>query len=101
MTAFSPAGNTFQSGPPDGACSASPPAQPEKRGWGLFGRKPKEEPRIEPAASSRSQRAMSQVMSRAPSDPPQAAGAKPDDLFPEHKRDEQFEIPAFLRRQQN
>ena len=80
---------------------ASPPAQPEKRGWGLFGRKPKEEPRIEPAASSRSQRAMSQVMSRAPSDPPQAAGAKPDDLFPEHKRDEQFEIPAFLRRQQN
>jgi hypothetical protein len=24
-----------------------------------------------------------------------------DDLFPEHKRDEQFEIPAFLRRQSN
>ena len=24
-----------------------------------------------------------------------------DDLFPDHKRDEQFEIPAFLRRQSN
>ena len=80
-------------------------AQPERRGWGLFGRKPKEEPRMEPAASSRPapQRATSQVMSRAaaPADPLRATGPKPDDLFPEHKRDEQFEIPAFLRRQQN
>jgi cell division protein FtsZ len=25
----------------------------------------------------------------------------PDDLFPDHKRDDQFEIPAFLRRQTN
>jgi len=71
--------------------------QPEKRGWGLFGRKPKEEAKIEPAA--RPQRATSQVMSRAPVEA--APGPKPDDLFPEHKRDEQFEIPAFLRRQQN
>jgi hypothetical protein len=38
-------------------------------------------------------------MSRAPVEA--APGPKPDDLFPEHKRDEQFEIPAFLRRQQN
>jgi hypothetical protein len=36
-----------------------------------------------------------------PADPSRAAGPKTDDLFPEHKRDEQFEIPAFLRRQQN
>jgi len=80
-------------------------AQPERRGWGLFGRKPKEEPRMEPIASPRPspQRATSQVMGRAaaPADPLRAAGPKPDDLFPEHKRDEQFEIPAFLRRQQN
>jgi hypothetical protein len=27
------------------------------------------------------------------------AQAPADDLFPDHKRDEQFEIPAFLRRQ--
>jgi hypothetical protein len=27
--------------------------------------------------------------------------ARADDLFPDHKRDEQFEIPAFLRRQSN
>jgi hypothetical protein len=24
-----------------------------------------------------------------------------EDLFPEHKKEDQFEIPAFLRRQQN
>ena len=24
-----------------------------------------------------------------------------EDLFPEHKKDDQFEIPAFLRRQSN
>jgi hypothetical protein len=35
---------------------------------------------------------------------PQASDAarnSADDLFPDHKRDEQFEIPAFLRRQSN
>jgi hypothetical protein len=71
----------------------------------LFGRKPKAEPRLEPVASPRpaAQRATSQVMSRAttPADPPRAAGPKRDDLFPEQKRDDQFDIPAFLRRQQN
>jgi cell division protein FtsZ len=79
--------------------------EPERRGWGLFGRKPKAEPRLEPVAAPRPavQRATSQVMSRAvaPADQPRAAGSKPDDLFPEHKRDDQFDIPAFLRRQQN
>jgi hypothetical protein len=47
-------------------------------------------------------RASAQVMSRAPQ---QAEPSRPvhggDDLFPDHKRDEQFEIPAFLRRQSN
>jgi cell division protein FtsZ len=82
-------------------------AEPERRGWGLFGRgkKPKEEPRLEPAVSPRpaAPRATSQVISRvtAPADPPRAAGPKRDDLFPEQKRDDQFDIPAFLRRQQN
>jgi cell division protein FtsZ len=78
--------------------------EPERRSWGLFGRKPKPEPRQEPVASSRpaAQRATSQVMSRtAPADPSRTAGSKPDDLFPEQKRDDQFDIPAFLRRQQN
>jgi hypothetical protein len=84
--------------------------EPERRNWGLFGRnkKPKEEPRQEPAVSPRpaAQRATSQVMSRAavPADPSRAVqqpAVKPDDLFPDQKRDEQFEIPAFLRRQQS
>ncbi|MGC9953281.1 MAG: cell division protein FtsZ [Rhizomicrobium sp.] len=78
--------------------------EPERRGWFLR-KKPKEEPRLEPVAAPRpvAQRATSQVMNRVtvPADPSRAAGPKPDDLFPEHKRDEQFEIPAFLRRQQN
>jgi len=83
-------------------------AAPERRGWFLGRKKPKEESRIEPAAAPRPspQRATSQVMTRpvAPAaEPPRTAqsGPKPDDLFPDHKRDEQFEIPAFLRRQTN
>jgi len=35
---------------------------------------------------------------QAPADAPKSNA---DDLFPDHKRDEQFEIPAFLRRQSN
>ncbi|HEY0281432.1 MAG TPA: cell division protein FtsZ [Rhizomicrobium sp.] len=87
-----------------------PAPEPERRGWGLFGRnrKPKEEPRLEPVArpAASAPRATSQVMSRAaaPAEQLRAVqppGPKPDDLFPEQKRDEQFDIPAFLRRQQN
>ena len=74
-----------------------------RRLFGLLGRK-REEPRMEPAV----QRASQQV--RASSNPtvnrptteaghPQQSGQQPDDLFPDHKRDDQFEIPAFLRRQ--
>ena len=76
----------------------------KRRGWGLFGRKSKEEPRMEPAP----RRAAPHAPPRR-YEPQGGAGravargraAKPDDLFPDHKRDEQFEIPAFLRRQQN
>ncbi len=77
-----------------------PAPEPARRGWFLGRRKPKEEPRLEPAAAPR---ATAQPMTRAaaPAELPRTAqaAAKPDDLFPDHKRDEQFEIPAFLRRQ--
>jgi cell division protein FtsZ len=88
---------------------AKPAPQPEpQRRWGLFGaRKPKEEPRLEPAAlpiqrNTLQPRANAQVMTRAaqPAEPARSA-ADANDLFPDHKRDEQFEIPAFLRRQSN
>ena len=89
-----------------------PAAKPERRGWGFLGRKkPKEEPRLEPAPvmqrtapaprPAAQPRATSQVMTRPAAEPQRAATAKADDLFPDHKRDEQFEIPAFLRRQLN
>jgi len=73
---------------------------------GLFGRsRGKTEPRHEPAPTPVAQpRASSQVIARIQPEParpapvPQAQG---DDLFPEHRKDEQFEIPAFLRRQTN
>ncbi len=59
--------------------------------------------RPQPQAS----RANAQVIARAPQaeqmrqQPQQQAQPQYDDLFPDHKRDEQFEIPAFLRRQTN
>jgi cell division protein FtsZ len=77
----------------------------KKSGWGFFGRK-KAAPdmRAEPQPESRvsAPRATAQTMPAMPQ--PQQAEAprgKDDDLFPDHKRDEQFEIPAFLRRQSN
>ena len=86
-----------------------PAQQPEpQRRWGLFGaKKPKEEARLEPAAlpiqrNTLPPRANAQVMSRTPqSADQQRAASDANDLFPDHKRDEQFEIPAFLRRQSN
>jgi cell division protein FtsZ len=94
----------------------APKAQ-KKSGWGFFGRKPspKSDMRAEPVASrsdanrtaQRAEsiprtatggpaRATAQPMQK-PEAPAAAGGA--EDLFPDHKRDEQFEIPAFLRRQ--
>jgi cell division protein FtsZ len=90
-----------------------PEPEPERRLFGLLGRrKPKEEPRMEPQPALQrtpvqQPRASAQVIQRAPVDqqrqPQQQAPqqAQDDDLFPDHKRDEQFEIPAFLRRQTN
>ena len=78
---------------------ALPAAQPQeepKRKRGLFGgwKDKKPEPRFEPAAakpdSARSARTMA-----AP------AANTAEDLFPDHQKDDQFEIPAFLRRQTN
>jgi cell division protein FtsZ len=81
-------------------------AEPEPRRWGLFGRsRRKEESRIEPApvprAAQPAPRPAVQPRAVAQPEPPRPAPPKGDDLFPDHKRDEQFEIPAFLRRQTN
>ena len=81
--------------------------QPEKKGWSIFGRKKaapdlRSEPMPEPRAAT--PRATAQVVQpqAAPQPQPQEAPrGNGDDLFPDHKRDEQFEIPAFLRRQSN
>ncbi len=82
----------------------APQPEPERRFMGLFGRKKKDEPRVEPVQQRPAPRATAQPMARP--QPPQAEAPRPapnlaDDLFPDHKRDEQFEIPAFLRRQSN
>ncbi|MEI9888484.1 MAG: cell division protein FtsZ [Rhizomicrobium sp.] len=81
-----------------------PPAlqpEPERRFMGLFGRKKKDEPRLEPVQQRATPRATAQPMARPAAEAPRPAASLADDLFPEHKRDEQFEIPAFLRRQSN
>jgi hypothetical protein len=69
---------------------------PKKSGWGLFGRKKAaaQDLRHEPAPAPRqpAPRANVAPMERPPAPPT-------DDLFPEQGTDEQFEIPAFLRRQ--
>ncbi len=81
----------------------APHAPAEKRtGWSIFGRKKhavemRSEPAPEPRAAA--PRAIAQPMPPMPQTEPQRNNA--DDLFPDHKRDEQFEIPAFLRRQSN
>ena len=86
----------------------APQPQPEpQRRWGLFGaKKPKEESRLEPAAlpiqrNTLQPRASAQVMTRAQQPAEQRPAVEANDLFPDHRRDEQFEIPAFLRRQSN
>jgi cell division protein FtsZ len=86
-----------------------PQPAPKKRSW-FLGRAPKDEPRIEPApqrpaATASAPRAMVQPLAPKPAAQPEAQQRPQptlaDDLFPDHKRDEQFEIPAFLRRQSN
>jgi cell division protein FtsZ len=85
------------------------PAEKKSSGWGFFGRKKpapdlRAEPRPEPRAAMTERpapRATAQTMPPMPQPAPEAARGNADDLFPDHKRDEQFEIPAFLRRQSN
>jgi cell division protein FtsZ len=83
-----------------------PRAEPERRGWFLR-KKPKEDMRMEPAPAPVQRatippRANAQVMTRSPAPAEQTRQTDNSaDLFPDHKRDEQFEIPAFLRRQSN
>ena len=70
---------------------------PKKTGWGLFGRKKAAAPdlRAEPVAPRPA--APRAAVNVQPMEKPAAAPS--DDLFPEQGSDEQFEIPAFLRRQ--
>jgi cell division protein FtsZ len=87
----------------------APQPEPDRKFFGLFGRKKKDEPRLD--ATTRppvAPRPTAQVMPRpapAPVEQPRAqtpaAQNTAEDLFPDHKHDEQFEIPAFLRRQTN
>jgi cell division protein FtsZ len=79
----------------------------ERRLFGFLGRK-KSDVRMEPQPLAQRQpapqRAAAQPMPRQQADLAHGqpdATAQPDDLFPDHKRDDQFEIPAFLRRQTN
>jgi cell division protein FtsZ len=71
--------------------------EPKKSGWGLFGRKKaapldlRQEPAPQPRAATQPRANV------APMERPAASSS--DDLFQEHSSDEQFEIPAFLRRQ--
>ncbi|HTO41097.1 MAG TPA: cell division protein FtsZ [Rhizomicrobium sp.] len=83
-------------------------AEPQKKSglFGLFGRSRRAaEPRHEPAPTPVAQpRATSQVIARIQPEPARNAAvqqAQGDDLFPDQRKDEQFEIPAFLRRQTN
>jgi cell division protein FtsZ len=86
---------------------ARPAAEKKSSGWGFFGRKKpspdlRAEPRPEPrSAAAGTPRATAQTMPPMPQPAAEAPRNNADDLFPDHKRDEQFEIPAFLRRQSN
>jgi cell division protein FtsZ len=80
------------------------PEPAPKRRFGFLGRREKkpEPQRVEPAPRPLT-RTTAPVQTRssaqeAPRNPQQTVA---DDLFPDHKKDDQFEIPAFLRRQTN
>jgi cell division protein FtsZ len=76
------------------------PVEQKKGGWGLFGRKKVAAPdiRAEPAQQAYPKPQPQRSANVQPMPTEKAAGS-PDDLFPEHGSDEQFEIPAFLRKQ--
>ena len=83
----------------------TPMAEPERKSRGFFGAWRKKEESSDPMPRPVVQQARptaqivrsSQEPAQGPSEPP----SPPEDLFPDHQRDESFEIPAFLRRQTN
>jgi cell division protein FtsZ len=80
---------------------APEPEQPKRR-FGLFGSRKEKAPEIRQEPSRAAPRATTQVMGRSEQPRQQPAQqSNADDLFPESRKDDQFEIPAFLRRQQN
>jgi hypothetical protein len=91
------------------AAEARPAAEPQeekKRRFGFLGRRRAEPVRAEPQMASGSQhgqRASTQVITREVlgSRPAAPSQANAEDLFPDFKKDDRFEIPAFLRRQTN
>jgi cell division protein FtsZ len=82
-----------------------PEEAPKRSRFGFLGRREKkpEPQRVEPVQVQRQPqpRAQAQIITRATATDPQRGTEGGDDLFPEHKKDDQFEIPAFLRRQTN
>jgi cell division protein FtsZ len=78
------------------------PRVEKKAGWSLFGRKKSAIPdmRAEPLAAERP-RATATPMQRPVTQEQPLTPPPGEDLFPDHGTDEQFEIPAFLRRQSN
>lgn len=89
--------------PPPQRAETAPEAPPKRR-FGFLGRKEKKpEPRMEPSARQQAPRASAQPMGRNPAaEQARSQTSTPaEDLFPEHTGEDQFEIPAFLRRQTN
>jgi cell division protein FtsZ len=83
--------------------AAAPEPEQPKRLFGIFRRDAKPEPRVEPAPRMQQQpapRATTQVLNRNTQEPARMT-QQASDLFEDQKKDDQFEIPAFLRRQQN
>jgi cell division protein FtsZ len=83
-----------------------PEPQERRRGrWALFGGRNRQEPaRSEPQMSAgqpSAPRATVQAIQPQQQRATNAPQANADDLFPDFKKEDQFEIPAFLRRQTN
>ena len=98
-TARYPATESYR--PLDQQPLAARPQVEKKAGWSLFGRKKTAVPdmRAEPLAAERPRATATPMQRPAASEP--ATPPAGEDLFPDHGTDEQFEIPAFLRRQSN
>ncbi len=89
-----------------GSHADGPAAEEPKPCFGLFGRQA--EGRCASGTGTHAGRPAARDIAGHRPHPARTGGASragpgepADDLFPEHKKDEQFEIPAFLRRQTN